>query len=193
MDLPVGIRGRLTALALLFIALVLLAQYAVRPLLARYGEIIDDIATSQEAIGRYQRIIAELPALKAATARLERSRPLAPFLLPGDNAALAVANLQQRLQTVAKQHGVRIVSVRVLDPADDGPLERIALQARLQAGNQALRDTLYELEAGTPFLFVEALTINGADRRRKGARDRLDAQLTLAGMRAPAALEAGNG
>ena len=184
MTLPVGLRGRLTALALLFVVLVLLMRFAVQPMVAAYAGVGDDVAASQDALLRYQRIIAELPALKAASSRIRRDRPLAPFLLAGSNPSLAVANLQQRLQDVAGQHNATVVSIRVMDPTSEGPLQRVGLQAHLKAGTQALRDILFELETGRPYLFVESLTIHPARSRRGSVADGLDIRLTLAGMRA---------
>ncbi len=185
MTLPVGMRGRLTALALLFIVLVLLTRLAVQPMAAAYANVGEDVATGQDALQRYQRIIAELPALKAAASRTARNRPLAPFLLAGSNASLAVANLQQRLQDSAERHNASIVTVRVLDPVTEGPLERVVLQAQLKAGTQALRDLLFELESGRPYLFVESLTVHPIRRSRQQNAGGLDIRLTLAGMRVP--------
>ena len=184
MTLPIGLRGRLTALALLFIVLVLLTRFAMQPIAAAYAGVGDDVAANRDAMLRYQRIIAGLPALKAASSRMKRDRPLAPFLLAGSNASLAVANLQQRLQDTAERHKATVVSVRVLNPVSDGPLERVALQAHLKAGTQSLRDILFELETARPYLFVESLTIHPARRQRAPPAGGLDVRLELAGMRA---------
>ena len=167
MTLPTGTRGRLVALALLLIPLILLAHYVLSPLIASLVSRGDDLAETRGEIARYQRLIGQMPALRGAVERLERTRPLAPYLLQGDNRALAAAGLQRNLQQAAQEHGVTILSLRVKNPATDGPLERIAVEARLRAGTRELRDLLYFVETTTPYLFVEGLSINARQTRRR--------------------------
>ena len=115
MDLPVGMRGRLTALTMIFIVLIVLVRYGIHPLFERYTKVSDDITTLQDEIGHYRRIIAQLPDLKAETARVERNQPLAPFLISGSNESLAVANLQKRLKESARggsRHARRLLCAR---------------------------------------------------------------------------------
>ena len=185
MTLPTGMRGRLVALGLLLIPLILLAHYVLTPLVASLVSRGDDLATTREEIVRYQRLISQMPALRDAVERLERTRPLAAYLLQGGNRALAAAGLQRNLQQAAQEHGVTILSLRVKNPATDGPLERIAVEARLRAGTRELRDLLYFIETTTPYLFVEDLSINARQtRRRRVTADVLDVTITLFGLRA---------
>jgi len=185
MTLPVGPRGRFLAIALLAIPVVLLLHFAVFPLLAAYGDIRDDIAEAQQEIPRYRRIIAERPALEAAAKHLQHEQSATGLLLEGDNPALAAAGLQRRLQDIAEQHGARVLSVRVDTPVADGPLQRVSVQARLQADSRGLRDPLQALETGAPYLFVESLNINARAARRGTPTDALDVRLTLSGLRVP--------
>lgn len=189
MTLPVGVRGRVVAVSLLVIPLILLLNYGIGPLVKAYLATGEDIHAAEDDIKRYQRIIAELPSLKAAMTQFEQEQPLAPFLLTGSNPALAAAGLQRRLQDIAAKHGVRIVSVRVQPPVPDGPLQRISVQARLSADTAGLRDILYELEANRPYVFVDDLTITARPRRRNVSSDVLEIRITLSGLRAPDAAE----
>jgi general secretion pathway protein M len=186
MNLPTGVRGRLVAVALLLIPLILLYEYAFKPLGELYDGYRNDIATMQDRIVRYRRAIAELPALAAHAAELERTQPLAPFLLDGDNAALAAADLQRELQQAAKQYSVQILSLRVKPASDEGPLQRIAVEARLRTGTATLRDLLFTLETTQPAVFVDMLSINARAQRRRGVQeaDVLDVRLVLSSMRA---------
>ena len=189
MTLPVGVRGRVIAVSLLLIPLILLLNYGIGPVVKAYLATGEDIHAAEDDINRYQRIIAELPSLKAAMSQFEQEQPLAPFLLTGSNPALAAAGLQRRLQDIAAKHGVRIVSVRVQPPVPDGPLQRISVQARLSADTAGLRDILYELEANRPYVFVDDLTITARPRRRNVSSDLLEIRITLSGLRAPDAAE----
>ncbi len=185
MTLPQGVRGRLVALALLLIPLILLVRFAIWPLAASYASSGSTLDATREEIARYQRLLSELPALESAVATLEQTRPLAPYLLSGMNRALAAADLQRRLQTAAEKYGVTILSLRVRTPVADGPLERISVEARLRADVRELRDLLYFIETARPYLFVEDLGINVRQTRRlRNAPPGLEVSLTLYGLRA---------
>jgi len=194
MTLPQGPRGRLVALALVLIPLILIARFAVWPLAASLASSGDTLEATRAEIARYQRLLNELPALEAAVARLEDERPLAPYLLSGTNRALAAADLQRRLQQAGEKHGVTILSLRVKTAVADGPLERISVEARLRAGIRELRDLLYFVETATPYLFVEDLGINvRQSRRTRSTTSALEISLSLYGLRAPDPTEAAGG
>lgn len=191
MTLPEGIRGRLVALGLLLVPVILLMKFAFWPLLESYTSAADELEITREEITRYQRLLNQAPALQAAVSRIERTRPLAPYLLSGTNRALAAAGVQRNLQDAAKTHNVTILSLRVQNPVDDGPLERILVEARLRADTKELRDFLYFVETTTPYLFVEELSIDvrPTRRRRAVANNPLEVRVTLYGLRAPDAPE----
>lgn len=185
MDLPEGTRGKFVAVALVLIPLILVYQIVLSPLLDEYLGVGDEIEALQADIQRYQRIIAELPAIEENAARFRRENPLAPYLLEGGNPALAAANLQRRLQEVAARNDARVVSVQVQSSEDDGPLQRVAIQARIQADSEALRGTLHELESGQPYLFVDDISINVRPASRRTETDTMEIRITLSGLRSP--------
>jgi general secretion pathway protein M len=186
MMLPQGPRGRLVALGLLLIPVILLARFVVWPLVTTYASSGSALEATRDQIARYQRLLNELPALKAAVTDLERNNPLDPYLLTGMNRALAAADLQRRLQEAAEKHGVTILSLRVRPPVTEAPLERIAVEARLRADIRPLRDLLYYVETTTPYMFVEDLGINvRRSRRARTAPTGLEVNLTLYGLRTP--------
>ena len=76
MTLPVGIRGRMLALALVLIPAILVINYALRPLIESYFLAGDDLVSTRDEIVHYQRLLNELPALQAAVDRLERTLDL---------------------------------------------------------------------------------------------------------------------
>ncbi len=189
MNLPVGIRGRLAAVGLLVLPLIFLGHYALRPLLSAYMSYHDDIAALHEEIGRYRGVIAELPALRTSIDRLGRTQPLRPYLLGGDNPALAAASLQRQLRNLADEHDATLVSVRVEPAVADGDLERIRVRARLQTSSRGLRDTLHGLESSRPYLFVEQLSASTRQSRRRSstpANSMIEVQIVVSGLRAPA-------
>ena len=186
MTLPAGNRGRLLALGLLLIPLILIARFVLWPLVESYLSTGEELANTRGQIAHYQRLLGELPALRTAVARLERTRPLAPYLLGGANRALAAAGLQKRLQDAAERYAVTILSLRVQNPGSAGPLERVSVEARMRSGVSELRDLLHWIETNQPYLFIDNLSIK---TRHSGRRTRtrtpggLEVSLTLHGLR----------
>ena len=190
MNLPVGIRGRLVALGLLLIHVILVFELILVPLIERYSALNSDIVELEQDIARYQTLLAELPRLRSTIEQLDTSKPLAPYLLEGDNQALAAASLQRRLQQSATRLGVRVLSLRVQPPRQVGPLERIAVEARLQSSLDALHDLLLDIEAGMPTTFVDDMNISvRVARGRVDASNYLDVGFTTYGFRSPETIQ----
>ena len=185
MTLPQGPRGRLVALVLVLIPVILLARFVVWPLVTRYASSGSALEATRDKIARYQRLLNELPALEAAVTELDRKNPLDPYLLSGKNRALAAASLQRSLQEAAEKHGVTILSLRVRPPVAEARMERIAVEARLRADIRALRELLYYVETTTPYMFVDNLSIKvRRSRRARNTPTGLEINLTLYGLRA---------
>ena len=190
MNLPVGVRGRLVALGILLIPVILLVELALMPLIDRYSTLNSEIVELEQDITRYQTLLAELPGLRSTIEQLDASKPLAPYLLEGDNQALAAASLQRRLQQSATRLGVRVISLRVQPPRQVGPLERIAVEARLQSSLDALHDLLLDIEAGMPTTFVDDMNISvRVARGRVDASNYLDVGFTTYGFRSPETIQ----
>ena len=186
MNLPTGMRGRLVALGILLIPAILVFEYVLSPLIDRYTALNSDIVELEQDIVRYRTLLTELPGLRSTIEDINTKRPLAPYLLDGDNQALAAASLQRRLQQTATRLGVRVISLRVQPPRLAGPLERIAVEARLQSSLDALHDLLIDIEAGTPTTFVDNMSISvRAARGRAESASYLDVGFTTYGFRTP--------
>ena len=184
MTLPIGVRGRLLASSLALIPLILIARFLLWPTIDSYLSAGDDMASTNDEIAHYRRLLAELPALQAAVSRFERTRPLSPYLLSGANRTLAAAGLQKQLQDAAEKLGVTILSLRVQNAGESSPLEHISVEARMRAEIDQLRDLLYWIETTRPYLFIDNLSIK---TRHSGRRTRapagLEISLTLHGLR----------
>jgi general secretion pathway protein M len=189
MTLPTGIRGQFMAVALLAIMVLLAYQFVALPAFDAYRARDEAIEDTERAIRRYRNLLAQEPALVAFNDRYASQQPLAPLLLPGSNPALSGAALQQQLQDLAAQHGVRVLSLRIRQAELDGRFERIAVEARMQSDMAGLRDLLFDVEQSEPYLFVENLAVRTRPQRRRGAnqpsRSTLDTRLVVYGLRSP--------
>src|SRR5215469_14406993 len=118
-------------------------------------------------------------------ARLEAHAPSgaknAPSVVPAPAAAfldaptqgLAVAQLQSYLsQAAARHHAVLISSGMQRADHDDTP-DMIRIEASLNAALEPLQALLYQLETGTPYVFVVQLEVQqqNAQTLQRGPRD----------------------
>lgn len=111
----------------------------------------------------------EARAEARSSARLKSGAvaPAAAFLV-APTQGLAGAQLQAYLQRLAEaNHAVLIASGMELNRREDQP-DSIRLQATLDTNLQSLQALLYQLESGTPYVFVESLNIQipGANAQR---------------------------
>lgn len=86
------------------------------------------------------------------------SAPAAAFL-DAPTQGLAVATLQAHLAQMANIHHSVLVSSGVEPAKREDPPDSIRLQATLEMSLQALQAFLYQLESGTPYVFVEQLAV----------------------------------
>lgn len=190
MTLPLGLRGRLVALALLLIPLILLVRFVIWPAADSAMSQADELAETRLQISHYRRLLAQMPALREAASQLEKTRPLSSLLLAGDNRALAAADLQRSLQSAVEKLGATMLSLRVKPSTSEGALERVAVEARLRSDIQQLRGLLYFIETSSPYLFVDNLSINVRTARRRQPQDgTLDVTLTVFGLRQPEGID----
>ena len=98
---------------------------------------------------------------KLRTVRRTAVAPPAAFL-DASTQGLASAQLQSYLAQLADDQRASLASSgREAGKRDDAP-DTIRLQATLDMNLKALRAFLYHLESGTPYLFVDALTVQPA-------------------------------
>lgn len=183
--LPTGTRGRAIALAILVLPLLLLWRYALAPAWHSYSDIGLGIEEARFQIQRYQGLAQRLPQLEKQAGAVTTARPLAGYLMEGENRALAAANLQRRLQQDVRRHNGRILSARVVKAVADGPFERVTVDVRAQLPLAGLQGFLHALETGKPYLFIDTMNVSARPARRRGkpTAPEMDLRLTLYGLR----------
>jgi general secretion pathway protein M len=118
-----------------------------------------DIATMQE---RLDQLAEHSRPLRSASLAIDTSASGSPFI-DGRTITIAGAALEQRIgAAVANNGGVLTSSQLELD----GPEAKngfINLTATIEIGQPELQALLYDIEAGTPYLFVDKLTIQSPE------------------------------
>lgn len=182
--------SRIAAILLLLAVLVvayfaLLHWWFVAPLQAIRGE-MDDL---RDTHARFAAAIAEKPQLQQRIAAMGAGQAASHAFLPEDDPNAAAAGLMQRVvDTVAAhpQGGACDVTQKmpVTNPpaAPDEPYRKVAVSISLRCDMQPLAETLHDLEQGTPYLFIDDLSIyrNPVAAQQQAATP-LEVQFTLSG------------
>jgi general secretion pathway protein M len=111
---------------------------------------------------RKNALLSQLEARAAARKNaLLKSGTVAPTaaFLAAPTQGLAGAQLQAHLQRLADAHHAVLISSGIEPAKHEDQPDSIRLQATLDANVQALQALLYQLESGTPYVFVESLDI----------------------------------
>lgn len=93
--------------------------------------------------------------------------------LAGENYALAVNALQQRVVALIEEAGGKLATIGV-DPAassEQGVSRRAVLQIAAELDNDGLQSLMYQLEAERPLIMVESLTVRRASRAGQSEAD----------------------
>lgn len=182
--------SRIAAMLLLAVVLViayfaLLHWWFVSPLLGIHAE-MDDL---RDTHARYAAAIAEKPQLQQRIAAMGAGQAASHAFLPEDDPNAAAAGLMQRVVDAVGAHlqgGACDVTQKmpVTNPpaAPDEPYRKVAVSISLRCDVQPLAETLHDLEQGTPYLFVDDLSIyRNPVAAMQQASAPLEVQFTLSG------------
>jgi general secretion pathway protein M len=135
-----------------FALLLLACVLAVGSSLQARSDAVREASERSEMLSRLEgrmRTVANKPTAAA---------PPAAFL-DASTQGLASAQLQSYLSRLADDRRASLVSTGGETTKRDDPPDTIRLQAVLDMDLKALRAFLYQLESGTPYVFVDALTV----------------------------------
>jgi len=186
--------SRIAAIALLVLVLVLgyfvlLHWWFVAPL----QDIRSEMADLRDTHSRYAAAIADKPALQQRIAALGAGQAASSAFLAEDDPNTAAADLMQRVVDVvgtSTQGGSCVVSQKMPmpnPPATPGePYRKAAVSISLSCDIQPLAAVLQALEQGTPYLFIDDLSIyrNPVAAQQNNVAP-LEVQFTLSGYVRP--------
>ena len=161
---------------ILFIGVILLffaLLYRLLPLAKEFLSETDRSFTEQR-IEKLQKKSMKKLVLQQRHAILEKQLiQKESYLLQGMTPALAAVELQNILHDLARQYGVTVQSVRVLDPVkNENDLllmyTTIAIEARMTQSVRQLKDILYGLAKSKGLLNVDVLTLQRDKKSKEG-------------------------
>lgn len=195
MTLASGRSGRLLALGLTALVLLLVWLGVVRPLTELYSIQADELALQQAVALRMARVAATLPALREKAAATPTAATVGE-LLEGKTDAIAAANLQERLQGLAETAGTSLASFEVLPVHRPGervsgePVSTdsaVSLHLMLNAPWPKLIALLDLIKAGPPLMFIDDLRLESSRQLLGAGESPLQVSLTVTGFYQPGA------
>ena len=179
--LPTGRTGQLLALAILCLVLGGVYLLLVSPILDLYSQREATLADRRMLAPRLSVAAAELPELRARLAELQASATTA---LDGASDAIAAANLQSRIEELAKSAGVTISSTEGLAGENRGAYRRVGLRLAISGEYEAIIKLLAAIETAAPPLVLSNVQFHGVLRpTAQSQTSRLDAGVEVYGFR----------
>jgi general secretion pathway protein M len=185
------VERRVAAVGLLGVALALAYGALIHPwFVAPLGRIEAAMADLRATQSRYAAVLAQQPQLEQRLAALGAGQAHSSAFLPEDDPNAASAGLMQRVVDVVAAHpqGGRCEVTQkmpVPNPPTTGnePYRKVAVNMSLRCEMAPLAAVLHDLEAGTPYLFVEEISLyrNPVAARQAGSGAPLEVQFTLSG------------
>ena len=158
MNWPVGLRGRLLAVALLLFAVCAVIAAVAVPAYVLYYRYDDAQSAAQERIDRYRRVSTQRPDYQRALDLL-KARESARFFLKNTAPNLGGAELTDLVRQMVEANGSRLSSIQAATFKDEGGFRVYSLNVGFNATPASLQKLLYAIETSIPYLFIDNTTL----------------------------------
>jgi general secretion pathway protein M len=161
--------GKLTAILLFVIALILLYLLLFHWFILRHVEYGEEIAGLSEQLGRFERVAAQRGRYEVLLQELQERRADESLFLVGDDFNEAAAGMSEQLNQMIRtqaEDSCQIVSRQPVRPRVEERFQRVTVNARMRCDIEDLAKILYSLETGVPMILAEELTVIKPRARR---------------------------
>lgn len=163
--------GKLAALLLLLGLVSLVVLLLVLPAMDEYRRISDGLKDNKALATRLLSAGDRREVLARHIADIESDMRAGGAYLEGASETLAGAGLRERLQAILERHGGQLQSSQTLPLSGGEGVRKVTLRVALTLPIESLFGILYDIESGTPYLFVDHLDIKARVRRRRRQQD----------------------
>jgi hypothetical protein len=162
---------------------VLLALVVLLPVVGLFARQSGDLDQARQDLAVYRAELAARPRLEDELRTVSRQAVPANGLFSDDNASLAAAAMQGFVKSLVERHGGQVRSAQALTATAANGLDKIAVQFELSIPLASLKAATYDLETGTPYLFLDAVDIRPELYAAAGAPANLHVTWTVHGYR----------
>lgn len=161
--------GRLSAVLLLVIALILVYLVGFHWFILRHLDYSEEIAGLSEQLGRFERVAANRDRYQALLQELQNRRSDESLFLSGDDFNEAAAEMSEELNQMIRtqtDNTCQVVSRQPVRPRVEERYQRVTVNARMRCGIEDLTKILYSLETSVPMVLAEEVTVIKPRTRR---------------------------
>ena len=178
--------GRLTAVLLFAIAVILVYLLCFHWFILKHLDYGEEIAGLSDQLGRFEQVAAKREVYENILGELQSRRADQSLFLDGNDFNEAAAGMSEQLnQMISTQteDTCQIVSRQPVRPRVEERFERVTVNARMRCGIEDLTKILYSLETGVPMIVTEELTVIKPRTRRRSGNNQSVQDVTLLDIR----------
>ncbi|MHB8884548.1 MAG: type II secretion system protein GspM [Methylovirgula sp.] len=153
-------REQTIAVAALSLVVLCCTAAPILSLKAR-ADAVQALADEREMLARLQRAHRQIGHKGEGSARI-RAAPSAAFL-NAQTSGLASAQFEAYLSQVALAQQANLISSGVQQARSSDARDMVRIQAILNINYAALQGLLFKLETGTPYVFIDSMTLQTAE------------------------------
>ena len=174
--------GKLTAVLLAAIVLILVYLRCFHWFIVRHMEYSEEIASLSDQLGRFERVAAQRDSYQSLLQELQGRRADADLFLDGDDFNEAAAGMNEQLSQMVRTQAedpCQILSRQQVRPRVQERFQKVTVNARIRCGIQDLQKIIYSLETSVPMILVEELTVIKPRTRRTSRSEPQPTQTVL--------------
>ncbi len=179
--LPSGRQGRVLAVGLVVVAVVVLWLGVLAPVFDFYGARADEVDALRARVTRGAALIEALPALTREAASADRTPTQA--VLQGGSDAIAGATLQEQVQAMAAGANAQLTSIETLPGEQVGAYRRIGVRVELSAQLAVVTHLLAAVEQAQPSMLVDDIRLTATPVGPQNTQLPLDVAFTVYAFR----------
>ncbi len=157
MNWPVGLRGRVIAVALLLLVIGAAIAAVAVPAYVLYHRYDEAQTAAQERIDRYRRVSSQRGDHQRALDLL-KTRESARFFLKNTAPNLGGLELSDLVRPMLEANGSRLTSIQPPTVKDEAGFRVYSLSVGFNSTPSSLQKTLYAIETSIPYLFIDNVT-----------------------------------
>lgn len=164
--LPQKGNGRLMAVALVIVAGLLIYGVFFHWFVVRHMALSEEVDLLSKNLAGFRAQAAQRPQLEEAVEQVRRASTANNLFLKEDSFNLAAAEMIRRLKELVNNRnsemgdqGCQVISTQNVRSREVERFERVTVKVRMRCELEDLAPVLYELENGTPLMFVDAVNI----------------------------------
>lgn len=161
--------GKLTAVLLFAIVLILVYLLCFHWFIMRHKEYSEEISSLSDQLGRFERVAAQRDRYESLLGELQGQRADTELFLDGDDFNEAAAGMNEQLSQMVRTQAedtCQILSRQQVRPRVEERFQKVTVNARIRCGIEDLQKIIYSLETSVPMILVEELTVIKPRTRR---------------------------